>query len=123
MNKFIFIALLGLTLADYKDKCANDDLVLQCGGDGRTYKNKCYREVAGAELAYYGKCTHCEYCTGAVEYVCGNDGRSYTNSCWADCNGTFVVSKGKCKEKCECPQYVDLVCGANGVTYTNACIA
>lgn len=115
MNKqLVLLAFIGLAVADYKDKCADDDTVLECGGDGRTYLNECYREAAGVELAYGGKCTNCEYCTGVIEPVCGNDGRTYTNSCWADCNGSFVVARGNCKERCECPFYKNPVCGADG---------
>ena len=97
MNRsmFLLIALVGFTSA-YTDRCIDDDLVLQCGADGRTYQNPCYRLLAGVELAYGGKCVNCEYCTGVVDTVCGNDNRTYTNSCWADCNGTFVVGKGAC---------------------------
>ena len=94
MEKLLLLTFFLFCFNAYTDRCADDDLVLLCGGNGRTYKNECYLEQAGVELAYAGKCVNCEYCTGAIELVCGNDGRTYTNSCWADCNGTFVVAKG-----------------------------
>ena len=102
MNKQILLFVIVGMACKYKDKCENDGRDFECGSDGRTYLNDCYRETAGVELAYAGRCRNCESCPGARLEVCGNDGRTYLNSCWAECNGAIVIGNGECKKECNC---------------------
>jgi hypothetical protein len=90
-----------------------------CGCDGRTYDNRCYAALAGANVLYEGTCP-VERCGGFAGFVCKSGGL-----CWyaqgecrvPDAMGTCVAPDGLC------PLSYEPVCGCDGVTHGNACEA
>ncbi len=94
-------------------KCMNEDPVGSqpvcytiwdpvCGKDGKTYSNKCFAKVAGAEIAYKGKCKEreCKTDTDCPQPKCGP-----TETISAKCIGVMTKCiNGKCvivEEKAE----------------------
>lgn len=96
-----------------------------CGCDGKTYKNECTANQAGASVAYKGECLasacisnencaatdFCQMkncappgeciakptmCPLVYNPVCGCDDKTYNNSCVANSNGINVKSNGPC---------------------------
>lgn len=70
-----------------------------CGGDGRTYSNRCVAEGQGARVAYDGQCrSHpSRACPRIYRPVCGRNGVSYANRCLAEVAGVRVRYEGRCR--------------------------
>ena len=66
MNKVLFLLSISNIVFSQLDTfpCTATELAYECGADGRTYKNACYRDLLKVALAYHGKCVNCENCTG-----------------------------------------------------------
>nr|CEL68170.1 TPA: Kazal-type serine protease inhibitor domain-containing protein [Neospora caninum Liverpool] len=68
-----------------------------CGADGKTYVNQCFRECHDVELKHEGRCTEedCS-CSPIFELNCGEDGKTYANHCMRECQGVSLGSLGPC---------------------------
>ncbi len=89
----------------------------ECGCDGVTYDNDCYRLQAGQHLLHAGACEPGPVCfPGAGTCDEGQICEIPLDSCWLDgVTGTCTPIRD------DCGFLWDPQCGCDGVTYTNEC--
>ncbi len=127
MKNFIFVFALVCIVDSFSSTCLCLPNLFKpnCGRNGRTYFNNCFRRCDQVKLDHHGRCTKCK-CPNIVSPVCAEDGNTYVNSCEANCKKVLVVKDGMCdkistatgeKMKCKCQNVYDPVCGENGETY------
>ena len=83
-----------------------------CSADGNTFANKCFAELAGAEIISDGVCLDPSMqCGTAYNPVCGIDNKTYDNACIATVFGIEISRSGVCGGNDGCTFELDPVCG------------
>ncbi len=114
----------GICVPDPNKGTCPDGGAQQCGCDGNTYPNACYRQKANVSLKHQGACpddpttTLCK--VGPIKPALCPTG---TYCQLYDNNPNACVGTGECvKIPVACDGSNKPVCGCNGTTYTNPCL-